>query len=761
MTTDDTTPSPSLSSILGQDLSSALVVFLVALPLCLGIALASDAPLSAGILAGCIGGIIVGAVSGSHTSVSGPAAGLTAVVGTQIATLGSFEAFLTAVLVAGVMQVVLGLMKAGAIADFMPTSVIKGLLVAIGLILILKQLPHLVGHDDDPSGEMSFIQPDGESTFSELIGTLNQFHLGAAAIGLFSLALLIAWGRMQRLNQLVPGPLVVVVLGVAINEWFKGGSDARWVVGAKHLVEVPSSSGSEGVMALLRFPDLSQLLNPAILPAAITLALVASLETLLNLEAVDKLDPHKRVSPPSRELIAQGVGNMTAGLIGALPVTSVIVRSSVNINTGARTKLSAIAHGFMLFGAVVFLPHWLNRIPLASLAAILIVTGYKLANPKLAREMWAQGREMFLPFATTVGMILFTDLLVGVLTGLALAAAFILRSNLRRPIRRIIEKHVSGEVLRIELPNQVSFLNKLALSNILNEVPPGHHVLIDASHCDYIDPDVRSVLIEFERDTAPVRDIKVSAKGLKEHYEKVDDKLLFIDYATREARDKASHEQILEILREGNKRFADGVSINRDVEHLRQATKDDQHPLAVFLTGTSSRTPVEVIFDLSVGDVSCIRTTANWGGGGVVGSLEYAVLADGVKLIVFMGHTRNEAVRHAIEHRDFDAQEARYVQRLLQEVRASDEDGSVAQSWEQASEAERRECVDRLSRAHLVRTARHILDQSPDVRTAVHDGPVRVVGCMYDVQSGEAEFFDLLQTEGATVESLRPAAHSV
>jgi len=400
------------------DLLSGLVVFLVALPLCLGVALASNAPLFSGILAGIVGGIVVGAISKSQTSVSGPAAGLTAVVATQIASLGSFEAFLMAVAIAGVLQIVLGVIRAGAVADFVPSSVIKGLLAAIGLILILKQIPHLVGHDANPLGMLSFEEPDHENTISALVHTLRVIHPGAALIGAVSIAILLVWNQVEQLRRsLVPAPLVVVLLAVGLSLML-GRMGTDWSIGATHLVQVPVADSLAGFVGFLKWPDVSALANTHVYVAAVTIALVASLETLLNLEAVDKLDPRKRISPTNRELVAQGVGNVTAGLIGGLPVTSVIVRSSVNVNSGGRTSMATIIHGLLLLLCVGLLPTWLNRIPLSCLAAVLIVTGWKLANPKLFRQMWREGPNQFLPFVLTVSAILLTDLLIGILIGL-------------------------------------------------------------------------------------------------------------------------------------------------------------------------------------------------------------------------------------------------------------------------------------------------------------------------------------------------------
>lgn len=738
---------PGVSTI-AADLSAGVVVFLVAVPLCLGIALASNAPLFSGIVAGIVGGLLVGALSGSHTSVSGPAAGLTAVVAAQIAALGTFEAFLAAVLLAGALQVVLGVVGAGSIADFVPTSVIRGLLAAIGLIIILKQIPHLLGYDADPVGEMSFQQPDQETTFSELGNVLfgGKIHGGAALIGLISIGLLMLWDRVKLLkNALVPGPLVVVLLAVVLNGVLAGLGEG-WKVDVSHLVQVPVADTLAGFFGFLQLPDFNSLATPAIYMAAVTIALVASLETLLNLEAVDKIDPQRRASPPNRELIAQGVGNMACGLIGGLPITSVIVRSSVNVNAGGKTKVATLVHGLLLLLCVALVPAWLNLIPLSALAAVLIITGFKLASPKLFKQMWQAGYEQFLPFAVTVGAILLTDLLVGVLIGLGFSIVFILRSNLRRPLQRRLEKHIAGDVLHIELANQVSFLNRVALRNALAETPPGGHVLIDARGTDYIDADVLSVIREFEQETAPVHGIDVSLIGFKSHYEQIEDRVQYVDFATRDLQERMTADQIVQVLRDGNERFRKGEVLARDMAHLRKGMADARHPLAVVLSGSSSRTPVEMIFDCGLGDIFCTRTTGSVAVPSTLASLEYACVVAGAKVIVVLGHTDNKAVRIAVEGIVQPGAgsingDCVHLDPILLDIQQS-VDPSWKSDWAAVSREEREARIDQVSRAHVRRTIRRILELSPALARLQREGRIKVVGGMYDVRSGAVEFFD-------------------
>lgn len=735
---------PGNSPTLPRDLTSGLVVFLVALPLCLGVALASGAPLFSGLLAGIVGGILVGMLSGSHTSVSGPAAGLTAVVAAQIVSLGSFRAFLLAVVIAGVIQIALGVARAGFIAAFFPSSVIKGLLAAIGVLLVLKQIPHLLGHDADPVGNMAFSQPDHRSnTFSGLGGIFADFHPGAAAIGFLSIALLVVWGRWKPLkNSPVPAPLVVVLLGVGLSLLFErlGGP---WAIQPGNLVQVPAADSLAGFLGFLQVPDFTQFSNPAIYTAAVTLAAVASLETLLNLEAVDKLDLQRRTSPPSRELVAQGVGNVVAGLIGGLPVTSVIVRSSVNVNAGGRTRLAAITHGFLLLVSVALLPGVLNLIPLSCLAAILLVTGIKLASPALVKRMWEEGRYQFIPFALTVTAIVLTDLLIGVSIGLAVSLGFILNSNLRRPIRRVVEKHLGGDVLHIELANQVSFLNRAALSNVLDVVPSGGHLLLDAQNTDYIDPDVLDLIRDFKEQTGPARGVEVSLSGFKDKYQ-LQDQIQYVDYSTRELQEAATPQQVLQILKEGHERFRTGQQLTRDLGRQVNATADGQHPLAVVFSCIDSRTPAELIFDLGVGDIFSVRLAGNVISRKVLGSVEYGCAVAGAKLILVMGHTRCGAVTAAVKFNSSPqtiaaATGCQHLAYVLEDIQQST-DLDAGFRGEKRSAAEQEAFVDGVARRHVVRVVEGIREQSKTLDGLARSGQIAIVGAMYDVVTGNLEF---------------------
>ncbi len=726
-----------------RDLTAGLVVFLVALPLCLGVSLASGAPLFSGLLAGIVGGIVVGLVSGSHTSVSGPAAGLTAVVAAQIVSLGSYQTFLLAVVFAGLIQIGLGLARAGFLASFFPSSVIKGLLAAIGIILILKQIPHVFGHDSDPEGEMAFQQPDQQNTFSEFIELVADLHPGAATIGLLSIALLAIWGKWKPLkNSPIPSALVVVLFGVGASQLLRqlGG---EWVIESSHLVQVPVAESLAGFLAFLQFPDFSQWTNPAVYIAAATIAAVASLETLLNLEAVDKLDPQQRTSPASRELLGQGIGNVTSGMIGGLPITSVIIRSSVNINAGAQTKLATIVHGTLLLVVVSLLPVWLNSIPLSCLAAILLVTGFKLASPALLKQIWKEGRYQFIPFAATVIAIVFTDLLIGILLGLAVSVGFILNSNVRRPIRRVVEKHLGGDVIHIELANQVSFLNRAALSKVLDDVPRGGHVLLDASHTDYIDPDVLELIREFKEVSAPIRGVEVSLLGFRNKYQLLDN-IQYVDYSTRDLQASLTPQQVVQILKDGHERCRKGQRLTRDFGRQVSATATGQHPLAVVLSCIDSRTPAELIFDLGVGDIFVVRVAGNITSRKILASVEYGCAVAGAKLVLVVGHTRCGAVTAAVElmgekRTPAEITGCEHLEHIVRDIQLST-DAEACRAAALLEAGQRLAFVDGVARRNVVRVVRRMREESRTLDELVRSDRIAIVGAMYDVTTGEIEF---------------------
>jgi MFS superfamily sulfate permease-like transporter len=496
---------------LKNDLPASIVVFFVALPLCLGIALASGAPLFSGLIAGVVGGIVVGMLSGSHIGVSGPAAGLAAIVLAAITTLGSFENFLMAVVLGGVIQLVLGFLKAGIIGYYFPSSVIKGMLTGIGIIIILKQIPHFFGYDADPEGDFAFFQVDGGNTFSAIIDTMDNISPGATLIATISMAILLLWdmvlGKKAKIFQLVQGPLVVVAAGIAF--YLVTRDSETFAISAEHLVSVPTPDSLSSFFGQFITPNFGAITNPQVWLTAFTIALVASLETLLCVEATDKLDTEKRVTPTNRELLAQGTGNILSGMIGGLPITQVIVRSSANVQSGGRTKMSAILHGVFLLIFVMLVPGLLNMIPLSVLAAILFTVGYKLAKPVLFKTMYGLGWKQFVPFTVTVVGIIFTDLLVGIGMGMTVGVVIILIKSYQNSFFLHKEEGGSSGRVKMTLAEEVTFFNKGAILKELDNLPHGTYLELDMSNNRYLDHDIIEILDDFSH-KAKLREITIN-----------------------------------------------------------------------------------------------------------------------------------------------------------------------------------------------------------------------------------------------------------
>jgi MFS superfamily sulfate permease-like transporter len=513
------------------DLPAGLVVFLVALPLCLGIALASGAPLFSGLISGIVGGIVIGALSNSALSVSGPAAGLAALVLGAITAIGDYQLFLCAVVLAGLLQILLGVAKLGGIANYIPSSVIKGMLTSIGILIIAKQIPHAFGYDKDAKGNITELLPYGDEDMHELLQPLQHIEVGITVICVISIAIMLLWEKpfIKRRLPFVPGALVAVIVAVILNlVWEASGS----ALAAKneHLVKIPTAKSIGDFLGFFSMPDFSGFLNSKVIMYGLFIAVIASLETLLSIEAIDNIDPERRVTNTNKELFAQGVGNTIAGLIGGLPVTSVIVRSSANVNAGAKSKLSAIIHGFFLLICVIAIPGLLNKIPLSALAAVLLLTGYKLAKPSFFRQMFKNGKYQFIPFIVTVIVILAIDLfkiyppvsgkglVIGVGAGIIAACGAILHGNLKNSYYFHQAKHKEGDSINIHLSEEVSFLNKAAIRQTLDNIPPNTPVIIDASNTTYIDFDVLELIKEFRDIKAPLKNIELKLVGFKDVY---------------------------------------------------------------------------------------------------------------------------------------------------------------------------------------------------------------------------------------------------
>jgi carbonic anhydrase len=631
----------SFSEVLKYDLASGVVVFLVALPLCMGIALASGAPLLSGVIAGIVGGTVVALLSGSNLAVTGPAAGLTVIVWDAIEKLESFEAFLLAVLFAGILQLIFGFLKAGSISNYFPSTVIKGMLAAIGIILILKQIPHALGYDIDYIGDFDFRQWDHENTFSEIIKAFSKFTPGAIVVSLFSIALMIFWPKLvPGKMKLIPAPLLVVIIAIFLNELFHDILPVLYIA-EEHMVRIPEAESLGELAGFLSFPDFSQVYNKNVYFIALTLAIVASLETLLSVSAIDKLDPQKRSTPPNRELKAQGVGNIVSSLFGGLPMTAVIVRGAANVSAGAKTKYSSFFHGLLLLLSLVLFPHLLNKIPLAALAAILLVIGYKLTNIDLYRSIIRQGWEHYVPFLSTILAIVFTDLLTGIAIGMAVAALFILRRNLLNPFTTEKQDDDSGHKIKIIFSEEVSFLNKAQIIHQLSQVPTNSKLIIDGSRSKYVDDDIFEIIEEF-RNTAAEKNINMEVIGMRKAFE-------IFHHGKMENLYKRDYQQLFE-----NNRNWVREKLAQDPDYFKKLA-EGHTPKYLFIGCSDSRVPANEITGTNPGEMFVHRNIANLvvhTDMNLMAVLHYAVEVLRVEHVIVCGHYGCGGVRAAIDTHD-------------------------------------------------------------------------------------------------------------
>ena len=531
-----------------NDVLAGLIVFLIALPLCLGIAQASNAPLFSGIVAGVVGGVVIGFLSKSNLSVSGPAAGLVAIVIGAIGQLGAFDIFLCAVIIAGALQLILGFVRAGSIANYFPSSVIEGMLAGIGITIILTQVKEAVGYKRPIAED---VMSDGElgAASQPIWEALHHVQPGAIIIALVCLAILVLWStKAMKKVQMIPAGLVVVIVGTLLNQLFASVAPQYYLSGAS-LVSLPIPASATEFFGQFTLPNFSGFSNPLVWQTGVVIAVVASIETLLCIEATDKLDPLKRFTPGDSELKAQGIGNIVSGLIGGLPITSVIVRSSANINAGGRTKLSAITHGVLLLVCVAAIPFILNMIPKASLAAILIFTGYRLCRPAIFSHMWHAGKSQFIPFLITAVAVVGLDLLKGVGIGMAIAIVYLLKNNMNIPFYFKKGSYRNKQVLKLELAQEVSFLNKASIKQTLDNLPENSSIVLDATNTFYIDYDVLELIREFTVTQAKDRNIKISLIGFQDQYEipnvgNLDD-VEAIEYAPENAETSKSYKSLI------------------------------------------------------------------------------------------------------------------------------------------------------------------------------------------------------------------------
>ena len=721
----------SLLAHLKDDFPAGIAVFLVSVPLSLGIALASGAPLFSGLITGIVGGLVVAPLSGSALGISGTAAGLSLIVLPAIQSLG-FSGFLLAALFAGVLQVVLGLLRSGVVAYYFPSAVTSGMLSGIGIVILLKQIPHAIGYDQDYEGDFSFFQADDYSSFTELFHMLNGFQPGAVLIAVVSLAILLTWElpfmQKQRICHLVPAPLVAVFSSIVLNELLRS-LFPMLALGGASLVSIPVVDDIPALLQQLNFPDFNQRANPQIYLVGLTLAIVASLETLLSVEAIDKLDPYKRITPSDKELIAQGVGNICSALLGGLPMTQVIVRSSINIQSSAKTKMAGIINGALLLLAILLIPTLLNKIPLASLAAILLVVGYKLASQVAFKALYQTGWYQFFPFCATVLGLVFTDILFGILIGLTAALFSILMENFKSTT--YFKEALIGGKTFIRLSEHVSFLNRANIQQTLEALPPHSEVIIDATRSKFIDYDVYEIIQNFKNE-AHHKHIKIILENMRGFGSLPPvENVRVHDYESQRALTPA---QVLDLLKEGNERFVYNLKSSRNLLEQVNDTSDGQFPIAIILSCMDSRTSVELIFDLGLGDVFSARIAGNIINDDFLGSMEFACKLAGSKLIVVLGHTHCGAIKGAVANAELD-----HLTGLLAKIKPALD--CVKQEFPPESYIDKDTLVQKVADKNVQFIVKHIREQSSLLAAMEKAGEIGIVGGMYDIETGKVDFF--------------------
>ena len=714
------------------DISAGIAIFLIAIPLSLGIALASGAPLFAGLIASIIGGLIVAPLSGSALGISGAAAGLVILMLTEIETLG-FTSFLLAVIFAGFFQILMGLAKMGSIAHYFPSSVVKGMLSGIGVIIFLKQIPHAVGYDSDYEGDLSFFQNDNHSTFSELVEMLQFSSPTAIFITVISLAILIIWERPALKNshffQVLHGTLITIIVGVLINGFLQTHYP-ELALKESHLVNLPIAENASELFSQMHSPDFSQINNPAVYISALMLAFLASLETLLSIEAVDRLDPFRRVTKPNRELIAQGIGNISSGLLGGLPMTQVIIRSSINIQSGAKTKAAGFISGLFLFITVVFIPEWLNKIPLASLASILLVVSYKLTRPRVFKKMYRAGFYHFIPFCATILGLIFTNLFIGILIGLATALSSIVAENYKGAF--YFRETRSGNKTIFRLTEHVSFLNKANLKRTFDNLPANSEIIIDATRSKYLDYDVFEVIRDFKKE-APIRNIQLTLENVRGFG--VLPPVENVRAHTYETQQSLTPAQVLQILKEGNADFVNNLKSNRNLLEQINDTQQGQFPIAIILSCMDSRTSVELIFDQGLGDVFSTRVAGNIVNDDILGSMEYACQVAGSKLIVVLGHSHCGAIKGACAHVELD-----HLTGLLEKIEPAVK--TVCTENHVTEIGHNEVLIQKVADKNVMLAVEQIKQRSRVLNDLLQAGKIDIVGGMYDIETGQVEFYE-------------------
>lgn len=716
------------------DLVAGIVTALVAIPLCLGIALACGTSMFSGLLSGVIGGIIVGILSESHVSVSGPSAGAVAVVIVCISQLGSFHAFLTALLLSGLLQIAMGYFKVGFVAEYIPSNVIQGLLCAIGILLIMKQIPIALTHPDSV-GELKNLLLDTTSSFNykSLLNATHHLNPGAFIITVISLLILSFFSqtKIERL-KVIPAPILVVIVGALINECFSYFGLAI-TQDLPNLVNIPRYEDFNALITQLQFPHSGALWNPKVYLYAIFIAAVGSLESLLTIQACEKLDKKKRRCSKDKELIAQGLGNVLGGLLGSLPITSVVVRSSVNIQAGSKTKFSAIAHGIILLSAMLLLPYWINKIPLACLAAILLHVGYTLASPKIFKDMYAQGHDRFISFFVTLSSIVIFNLLIGIIIGLIVSFFYILKRNSSSRIDIIKELHPSGNIYRLALPQQSTFLNRASIIAELDELPTHSQLIIDARHAEYIDKEIIQLIKEFKSEKAPIKKIATNLIGFKDSYD-IHNQIDFINVTTYDKQNAINPSEALALLEEGNERFRTDKRINRCIKTEMIHTAKAQYPIALVLACIDSRVPVETVFDMGFGDLFVVRIAGNVINDDILGSIEFACHTANAKLIVVLGHTECGAISAAAS-----SYESGLITKLLDKIKPAVNIESHNHPHGDFN-PKNPETLKLITEINIANTMLQIYDKSHTLKSMLDKKQIGITGAIYDIGSGNVEF---------------------
>jgi MFS superfamily sulfate permease-like transporter len=714
------------------DIPAGIAIFFIAIPMSLGISLACGAPLYSGLIASILGGILVSPLSGSTLGISGAAAGLVVIMLSSIESLG-FSAFLLTVFIAGICQIVMGITKMGSIAHYFPSAVIKGMLSGIGAIIFIKQIPHAVGYDSDYEGDLSFFQADNYSSFSELAHMLESFSPTATAIAILSLIILIIWEQPKFKNthffQSLHGTLIVIIVGIICNECLRAYFPDIALKDA-HLVSLPIPQKLTDLLEQMNTPDFSQLTNPVIYISAITLAFVASLETLLAVEAVDRLDVYRRVTPTNRELIVQGIANMMSGLLGGLPLTQVIIRSSISIQSGAKTQAAGFVSGVLLLIAVFLIPDWLNKIPLASLASILLVTSYKLMRPRIIMKMYDAGIYHFLPFCATIVGLIFTDFLTGILIGFACALISVIVENYKSAMY-FRETHIGNKII-FRLSENVSFLNKANLKQTFDHLPKDSEVIIDATRSTYLDYDVFEVIRDFKKE-APLKNIQVTLQNVRGFG--VLKPVQNVKAQTYESQQALTPQQVLTILKEGNAHFMNNLKVNRNLFEQINDTQDNQFPMAIILSCMDSRTSVELIFDQGLGDVFSARVAGNIVNDDILGSMEYACSVAGSKLIVILGHTHCGAIKGACANVKLD-----HLTGLLEKIQPAV--ASVCSEHHLTQIGHNEMLIQAVSEKNVMLMVEQIKQRSSLLNNLYQLGKIDIVGGMYDIETGKVTFYE-------------------